>query len=129
VEETLRWESPVQYVFRRTTRPLTRHGVDLPVDSTVTLLLGSANRDPARWGDDADRFRPDRDTAGTLAFGFGPHFCLGAALARAETLSCLRFLVPRLVDLEPTPDDATDWVDAMQFRGRHSLEVQLSVAP
>ena len=128
VEETLRWESPVQYVFRRTTRPISRHGVDLPVDSTVTLLLGSANRDPRRWGDDADAFDPDRDTAGTVAFGFGPHFCLGAALARAETLSCLRFLVPRLVvDSTPTPDDATDWVDAMQFRGRHSLEVQLSV--
>lgn len=126
VEETLRWESPVQYVFRRTTMPLTRHGVDLPVDSTVTLLLGSANRDPARWGDDADQFDPDRDTAGHLAFGFGPHFCLGAALARAETLSCLRFLVPRLQVSGPAPPDAaTDWVDAMQFRGRHSLEVQL----
>ena len=126
VEETLRWESPVQYVFRRTTKALTRHGVDLPVDSTVTLLLGSANRDPARWGDDADQFDPDRDTAGHLAFGFGPHFCLGAALARAETLSCLRFLVPRLqLSGHGTPDAATDWVDAMQFRGRHSLEVQL----
>jgi cytochrome P450 len=126
VEETLRWESPVQYVFRRTTTPLTRHGVDLPVDSTVTLLLGSANRDPARWGDDADRFDPDRDTAGHLALGFGPHFCLGAALARAETLSCLRFLVPRLeVSGLGSADAATDWVDALQFRGRHSLEVQL----
>jgi cytochrome P450 len=127
VEETLRWESPVQYVFRRTTRPLSRHGVDLPVDSTVTLLLGSANRDPARWGDDADQFDPDRDTAGHVAFGFGPHFCLGAALARAETLSCLRFLVPRLqLNGVESPDAATDWVDAMQFRGRHSLEVQLA---
>jgi cytochrome P450 len=126
VEETLRWESPVQYVFRRTTTPLTRHGVNLPVDSTVTLLLGSANRDPARWGDDADQFDPDRDTAGHLALGFGPHFCLGAALARAETLSCLRFLIPRLEATAPAPlDAATDWVDAMQFRGRHSLQVQL----
>ena len=126
VEETLRWESPVQYVFRRTTTALTRHGVDLPVDSTVTLLLGSANRDPARWGDDADRFDADRDTTGHLAFGFGPHFCLGAALARAETLSCLRFLVPKLQVGEPAPPEAaTDWVDAMQFRGRHSLEVEL----
>ena len=127
VEETLRWESPVQYVFRRTTRPFSRHGVDVPVDSTVTLLLGSANRDPARWGDSAHEFDPDRDTAGHLAFGFGPHFCLGAALAREETLSCLRFLVPRL---HPAglgqADAATDWVDAMQFRGRHSLEVQLA---
>jgi cytochrome P450 len=90
------------------------------------LLLGSANRDPARWGDEADRFDPDRDTAGHLALGFGPHFCLGAALARAETLSCLRALVPRLRAGEPvSPDAATDWIDALQFRGRHSLEVEL----
>ena len=129
VEETLRWESPVQYVFRRTTRPIERHGVELPVDSTVTLLLGSANRDPRRWGDEADRFDPDRDTSGHVAFGFGPHFCLGAALARYETLSCLRSLVPRLpADLGAEPDGATDWVDALQFRGRHSLEVQLTPA-
>jgi cytochrome P450 len=124
IEETLRWESPVQYVFRRTTRPFTRHGVDVPVDSTITLLLGSANRDPERWGDDADRFDPDRDTSGHTAFGFGPHFCLGAALARAETISSLQALVPRLLVGEAAPE-VTDWVDALQFRGRHSLEVQL----
>ncbi|HVV35138.1 MAG TPA: cytochrome P450 [Acidimicrobiales bacterium] len=129
IEETLRWESPVQYVFRRTTRPVTRHGVDIPVDSTVTLLLGSANRDPARWGDDADRFNADRDTAGHVAFGFGPHFCLGAALARAETMSALRPLVPRLVAGEHAVDGVTDWVDAMQFRGRHSLSVELRPEP
>jgi cytochrome P450 len=132
VEETLRWESPVQYVFRRTTRSLTRHGVDVPVDSTITLLLGSANRDPARWGGDADRFVPDRDTSGHLAFGFGPHFCLGAALARAETLSVLRALVPRLdpADVEGSSGGhrATDWVDALQFRGRRSLSVRLRSA-
>jgi cytochrome P450 len=123
VEETLRWESPVQYVFRRTTEPIERHGVEMPTDSWVTLILGSANRDPDRWGDDADVFDPDRDTAGHVAFGFGPHFCLGAALARVETLSSLRFLVPRLADLGPAAD--TDWVDSLQFRGRHSLEVAL----
>jgi cytochrome P450 len=127
IEETLRWESPVQYVFRRTTRAIERHGVELPADSTVTLLLGSANRDPERWGPDADRFDPDRDTAGHLAFGFGPHFCLGAALARAETVSSLRFLVPRLRPAAG-PADVTAWVDAAQFRGRHSLEVELAPA-
>jgi cytochrome P450 len=117
----------VQYVFRRTTRAIERHGVELPADSTVTLLLGSANRDPERWGPDADRFDPDRDTAGHLAFGFGPHFCLGAALARAETVSSLRFLVPRLRPAAG-PADVTAWVDAAQFRGRHSLEVELAPA-
>jgi cytochrome P450 len=127
VEETLRWESPVQYVFRRTTEPIERHGVELPVDSTVTLLLGSANRDPERWGPTADQFDADRDTSGHVALGFGPHFCLGAALARTETISSLRFLVPRLGDLGP-PDPDTDWVDSLQFRGRHSLEVPLTPA-
>jgi cytochrome P450 len=125
VEETLRWESPVQYVFRRATRPFTRHGVEVPEDSTVTLLLGAANRDPRRWGDEADAFDPDRDTSGHVAFGFGPHFCLGAALARHETMSCLRALVPRL-DLDGPVDDETDWIDALQFRGRQSLEVRLT---
>ena len=122
IEETLRWESPVQYVFRRTTRPAQRHGVELPVDSTVTLLLGAANRDPRRWGSAADRFDPRRDTSGHVAFGFGPHFCLGAALARSETASALTHLLPRLG--RPVRDDGiTEWIDSMQFRGRRRLEV------
>jgi cytochrome P450 len=124
MEETLRWDSPVQYVFRRTTRPIERHGVTMPVDANVTLLLGAANRDPRKWGDDADRFDPDRDASGHVAFGFGPHFCLGAALARAETASALQHLLPRLRG-EATNGDV-DWVDSMQFRGRHSLLVTLA---
>ena len=120
-EETLRWESPVQYVFRRTTEPIERHGVELPVDSTVTLLLGAANHDPRQWGDDAATFDPDRDTVGHTAFGFGPHFCLGAALARAETVSALRHLLPTLTG---TPvDDGDEWIDSLQFRGRRRFLV------
>ena len=128
IEETLRWESPVQYVFRRTTRPVERHGVELPIDSTVTLLLGSANRDPERWGSDADQFRPGRDTAGHVAFGFGPHFCLGAALARSETAIALRLLVPRLSGDARGGDGVEDWIDSMQFRGRRALPVALQPA-
>lgn len=123
MEETLRWDSPVQYVFRRTTRPIERHGVRMSVDSNVTLLLGAANRDPRKWGDDADHFDPDRDASGHVAFGFGPHFCLGAALARAETASALEHLLPRLRG-EATNGDV-EWVDSMQFRGRRRLPVTL----
>jgi cytochrome P450 len=122
IEETLRWESPVQYVFRRATREFTRHGVDVPVDSTVTLLLGAANRDPRRWGPDAAEFDADRDTSGHLAFGFGPHFCLGAALARSETTSALTHLLPLLADAK-LEDGGVDWVDSVQFRGRRRLEL------
>jgi cytochrome P450 len=122
MEETLRWESPVQYVFRRARTAFTRHGVDVPVDSTLTLLLGSANRDPRRWGPDAAEFDSDRDTSGHVAFGFGPHFCLGAALARSETSSALTHLLPLLAGAK-LADGGVDWVDSMQFRGRHRLEL------
>jgi cytochrome P450 len=120
IEETLRWESPVQYVFRRATRTFTRHGVEVPVDSTVTLLLGAANRDPRRWGDAAAEFDADRDASGHVGFGFGPHFCLGAALARAETHSAITHLLPLLPDAK-VDGGSVDWVDSMQFRGRRRL--------
>ncbi|MBV9412471.1 MAG: cytochrome P450 [Acidimicrobiia bacterium] len=124
IEETLRWDPPVQYVFRRTMRPIERHGVEIPADANVTLLLGSANRDPRRWGDDAPLFDPDRDTSGHVAFGFGPHFCLGAALARAETASALKHLIARL-DTDAGDGDV-EWIDSMQFRGRQRLRVTLA---
>ncbi len=123
VEETLRWESPVQYVFRRTTEPIERHGVPIPVDSTVTLLLGAANHDPRRWGDQAAAFDADRNPAGHVAFGFGPHFCLGAALARAETTISLRHLLPTLTG-GTAGSGGDDWIDSMQFRGRRRILVE-----
>jgi len=122
IEETLRWESPVQYVFRRARRGFTLHGVDVPVDSVITLVLGAANRDPRRWGDDAAEFDSHRDTSGHVAFGFGPHFCLGAALARSETTSALTHLLPMLTGAK-LADGGVDWVDSMQFRGRRRLEL------
>lgn len=124
IEETLRWESPVQYVFRRATRAFSRHGVDVPVDSTVTLVLGAANRDPRHFGDDADRFRPDREVSGHVGFGFGAHFCLGASLARHEATSALASLVPWLAaDQDLAAAGADEFVDSFQFRGRRRLEL------
>jgi cytochrome P450 len=83
VEETLRLRSPLQRLFRRVTSDAEFHGVCVPKGSIVALLIGAANRDPRRF------LRPDaidleREGAGQLAFGQGPHFCLGAALARLE---------------------------------------------
>ena len=126
LEETLRWESPVQYVFRRATRPFERHGVDVAADSTITLVLGAANRDPRHWGDDAEAFRSDRSVSGHVGFGFGVHFCLGAALARHEATAALDALVPWLAadqDLAGAAGD--DHIDSCQFRGRRRLELVL----
>lgn len=124
LEETLRWESPVQYVFRRATRPFERHGVQVPADANVTLVLGAANRDPRHWGDDAEQFRPDRPNAGHVGFGFGVHFCLGAALARHEATAALEALVPWLAaDQDLTTASADEFIDSCQFRGRRRLEL------
>jgi cytochrome P450 len=122
IEETLRWESPVQYVFRRSTRPFERHGIEVPVDSTITLVLAAANRDPRHWGPDADQFLPGRAAGGHVGFGFGAHFCLGASLARAETTAALGALLPWLATDQSLDDaDADEFIDSYQFRGRRRL--------
>lgn len=124
LEETLRWESPVQYVFRRATRAVERHGVEIPADATVTLVLGAANRDPRHWGDDADEFRPDRSSTGHLGFGFGVHYCLGASLARHEASAAFDALLPWLVaDQDLGGAAADEHIDSCQFRGRKRLEL------
>jgi cytochrome P450 len=122
IEETLRWESPVQYVFRRATRDLELHGVEIPVDSWITLLIAAANRDPNRFGADADQFDPTRSASGQIAFGFGPHFCLGAALARSETHAALEAVLP-LVAKATKVEGGAELIDSMQFRGRRSLRL------
>ncbi|MER6810600.1 cytochrome P450 [Spirillospora sp. NPDC000708] len=85
IEEILRWTSPVVYFLRTATRPAVLAGGKLEAGDHIMLLYGSANRDPEAFGSDADRFDVTRrpDVPG-LAFGYGPHFCLGAALARME---------------------------------------------
>ncbi|MGI5325893.1 cytochrome P450 [Actinomadura nitritigenes] len=85
IEEILRWTSPVVYFLRTATRPAVLAGGKLEAGDPIMLLYGSANRDPEAFGPDADRFDVSRrpEVPG-LAFGYGPHFCLGAALARME---------------------------------------------
>jgi cytochrome P450 len=83
LEEVLRYDSPVQIVFRRTTKAVELSGTTIPADAVVFLLIGSANRDETKFPD-PDRFILARDANEHLAFGFGTHFCLGAQLARLE---------------------------------------------
>ena len=84
VEEALRYESPVQMLFRTTTTDVEVAGVPIPAGAACLVVYGSANRDDAHFPGAAD-FDVERANARThLAFGQGPHFCVGAALARAE---------------------------------------------
>ena len=94
VEELLRYEPPNHYNVRRSMREVTLHGVTIPEGKPVFLLGASANRDPEAFTD-ADTFDIDRDRteAQNLAFGYGVHSCLGAALARMEGAIALERLL------------------------------------
>jgi cytochrome P450 len=88
VEEALRFETPLLGAPRTTTEALEIGGIELPAGSELLLELASANRDPRRFPA-PDRFDLRRDASGHLAFGRGRHFCVGAALARAEAQELL----------------------------------------
>src|SRR4029079_10638537 len=80
IEELLRFESPAPYVGRYMTRDVELHGRTVPAGSVMLFLGGAANHDDRRWSD-PDRFDIHREIRPHLTFGYGIHFCLGAALA------------------------------------------------
>jgi cytochrome P450 len=107
VDEVLRYASPVQFDPRRATREVELHGVRLRPDDYVLCWLGSANRDE-RVFERPDVFDVGRDRNPHLAFGFGPHYCLGANLARLEARVSLEALFAHtkgfeLATAEPLP--------------------------
>lgn len=95
VEELLRLTSPVQGLARTTTRDVTLHGVTVPAGRKVLLLYGAANRDPRRYGPDADALDVRRNPAQILTFSQGNHFCLGASAARMQARVALEELLTR----------------------------------
>jgi len=94
VEETLRFDPPVQLVGRIAGDDMTIGDTRIPQGDTMMLLLAAAHRDPA-VAQRPDEFDPDRPSVRHLAFGLGPHFCLGAPLARLEAASALSQLTRR----------------------------------
>lgn len=110
VEETLRWDSPVSYFpFRYPTRDLTLDGTVIPQGTPVLAGYSAAGRDTSVHGPDADRFdvtRPARTSAARhLSLGHGPHYCLGAPLARMEATIALEQLFGRFPELDVTVPD------------------------
>ncbi|SCL29619.1 Cytochrome P450 [Micromonospora inyonensis] len=98
VEELLRIDSPVQVTSRKATVPVTPGGVPVPAGGRVLLLLGAGNRDPERFAEPG-RFDPTRPHNQPLSFGGGPHYCLGAALARLEAQVAFPLLLRELPGL------------------------------
>jgi cytochrome P450 len=127
IEESLRYHSPVQALFRKTTQAVEIAGTAIPADMAVMPLLASANRD-ARKFPDPERFDLTRNTDGHIALGHGVHFCLGAPLARLEAKIALETLLQHLPSLRATAQPVT-WIDSFFVRGPKTLPLALIEAP
>ncbi|MGE0682575.1 MAG: cytochrome P450 [Candidatus Binatia bacterium] len=99
IEETLRYESPVQQLLRTTTKEVTVSDVTIPANDLVAVFFGAANRDPKEFPN-PEEFRLDRDLRNHVSFGVGIHYCLGAPLARAEARISLNAFLDRFPTLE-----------------------------
>ena len=125
IEELLRYDPPVQFSGRVSTREITLGDSVIPNGSFLLTGLAAANRDPEKWGptaDDLDLGRPG--AAAHVAFGSGVHHCLGAALARLEGRSAIPALFRRFPNLSLT-DDHLDYNGRLVLRGLVALPVSL----
>jgi cytochrome P450 len=124
VDEMLRWVSPVIYMRRRATRALTLHDVDIAAGDKVVMYYGAANRDERAFAD-PDRFDVGRTPNEHVAFGGGgPHFCLGAHIARVEITAMLREVLTRLPDIEPA--GPVEWLPSNFISGPRHLPVRFT---
>ena len=102
IEELLRFESPAPHMARVVARDVELHGREVPEGSIILFMVGSANRDDRRF-DDGDHFDIHRQIGQQLTFGYGIHFCLGAALARLEGRIALEEVLARFPEWERRP--------------------------
>jgi hypothetical protein len=124
IEETLRYESPVQRLSRTTTRDVEVSGVRIPKGDLVTVYFGAANRDPTEFPNPGE-FRLDRDLRNHVAFGMGIHYCLGAPLARAETKATLNAFLDRFSAIKPGAAPAVRQTMTPVVFGFHQLPLVL----
>src|SRR5262245_18670813 len=122
-DELLRYDGTAQLAVRFTLAPVEIGGMTIPAGQTVMPLLGAGNHDPARFPD-PERLDVRRPSLEPLTFGGGVHYCLGAALARAETEIVFRALVERFGEIELTGEPPR-FRDRLTLRGLDSLHVAL----
>ena len=123
LEEVLRFASPVQYVPRYVKEEVKLHGHQLGPGTPVFAHIGSANNDEAQF-DSPRTFDIERDTTRHLAFGFGPHFCLGASLARLEAKVAIEGMLTHLKGRWEIPHSTARLVDRPFFFGVERLPLE-----
>jgi cytochrome P450 len=124
IDEVLRFSSPVQFDPRRARRDVELHGVEIRRDDVVLSWLGSANRDE-RVFERPEVFDVGREKNPHLAFGFGPHFCLGANLARLEAHVAIGTLLERTRRFERTGQEALPLHPSPVFKAVTRLPLRL----
>jgi cytochrome P450 len=124
VEEALRLEAPVQMLPRFCTKDAVVGGVEIPKGSVIMAMYGSSGRDERKFPN-PEKFDVERDNARThMAFGQGPHFCVGAALARSEARIAFELLFERLDNFAFAPvDEVMHRELSMTLRGLTKLEL------
>lgn len=126
IEETLRFDPPVQAMFRTAARPAAMNGATIPAGASVVLLFGAANRDPAVFAD-PDRFDPDRPGNGQhLGLGHGIHYCIGSALALAEARIALQSFIRRFPDAHLDERRGISYAPNLIHRGPLQLHARLT---
>lgn len=124
IEETLRFDTSSQMILRTTSQEVTVRGVTIPADEKVLMLIGAANRDEDVFGD-GDAFDLGHDTSASLSFGQGPHFCLGAHLARLEARVALDMVARSIDGYELLP--GAQRVHSSNVRGFAHLPIRIEV--
>jgi cytochrome P450 len=124
VEETLRYDSPMQVVSRSAGTDTEVGGVSVAAGEHAALMLGAGNRDPRQF-DRPDVFDIRRTAGAHLSFGGGPHFCLGAWLARSEAAAAFTVLAP-VLGRATVLDDELEWSPTTSHRGLRRLPLHMT---
>jgi cytochrome P450 len=129
LEESLRTDAPLQWIPRVARVDTEVAGVRIPKGSYLIVMIQSANRDAQKWGEDAEAFCPHRSNAiDHLAFGKGPHFCIGAPLGRLEAQIAFERLFARLKDIRLAEGTEPAHIVSPTFRGLTKLELEFDRA-
>ena len=122
IEELLRYEPPAPHVGRYVAKPVECHGTTVPEGSAMLLLVGAANRDERRYPG-GDRFDIHREIGQHLTFGYGAHYCLGAALARLEGRVALEEVLKRFPEWDVDWSQEPHLAPTSSVRGWESMPV------
>lgn len=123
VEEALRFEAPVQGLFRVATRAVNFHGVEVPEGDSIWVLYAAANRDESVYECPHEIKLDRRQDADHLAFGHGEHFCIGAGLARLEAEIAVNAMLDSMPNMRLADGYEPAFEDSFLLRGLRSLDL------